>query len=436
MVEYARQVGQFSRNVRLLLTANLLVNAGIGFFVVLFNLYLMAVGKPLGFLGELSAANTVATAAASLTTRALLRRYDARLVMTGGILVFGLAALAEVYITADAALLALTSLAGAGIALATTPASPYLAEHSSPGERAHVFSVFFAVLTGGLTLGSFASGLLPLLVVGRLPGFSATSLSTYRFELTVACAVILLAAVPYSRLAAGHLGQQGLGVPEVETPLRASTTRDVGAMLVAVGVIAASLGLIAPFYNLYFAAVTHATPTEIGFIFSLTSILTTVATLSSAALGRGMGRLLAFNLARLLSVGCLVALALNSTLLVAAVAYMGYSILLNVAAAIDYNFVMELLPAQRRQSAASLRVAVFNGCSALTSIGAGALIQAHGYRPAFLLAAAGMLISAVLYFGYFHMTGYRETRGWFLTDLTLGRPPRRARMLRGRPRRR
>ncbi len=90
MVEYARQVGQFSRNVRLLLTANLLVNAGIGFFVVLFNLYLMAVGKPLGFLGELSAANTVATAAASLTTRALLRRYDARLVMTGGILVFGL----------------------------------------------------------------------------------------------------------------------------------------------------------------------------------------------------------------------------------------------------------------------------------------------------------------------------------------------------------
>ncbi len=40
MVEYARQVGQFSRNVRLLLTANLLVNAGIGFFVVLFNLYL------------------------------------------------------------------------------------------------------------------------------------------------------------------------------------------------------------------------------------------------------------------------------------------------------------------------------------------------------------------------------------------------------------
>ena len=69
---------------------------------------------------------------------------------------------------------------------------------------------------------------------------------------------------------------------------------------------------------------------------------------------------------------------------------------------------MGLLPAQRRQSAASLRVAVFNGCSALTSIGAGALIQAHGYRPAFLLAAVGMLLSAAPYFGYFHTTGYRE----------------------------
>src|SRR5690348_9499966 len=112
------------------MAANLLINTGVGFFGVLFNLYLAGVGKHLEFLGTLSAANTVAAAVGSLATRPLLRRYDARWVMTVGIVAFGLAALAETYLTADWMLLVLTTLGGAGVALATAPSSPYLAENS------------------------------------------------------------------------------------------------------------------------------------------------------------------------------------------------------------------------------------------------------------------------------------------------------------------
>ena len=99
-----------------------------------------------------------------------------------------------------------------------------------------------------------------------------TSVRTYQLNLTVACALILLSAVAFARLSPGRLGARLDRVPEVETPSRPSSTRDIVAMLVAIACV-----LVIRIAGVYTSALTQRSPSGAWLSYALPLLGTALA---------------------------------------------------------------------------------------------------------------------------------------------------------------
>jgi MFS family permease len=399
--------GPISANARRLLLANLFSSTAVGAIAVVYNLYLVDLHYGLGVVGLLSAVSTVAVAGASLSVSVLAQRFSARRIMLAGTALLLLASLAVTVLTSVPALFALSVLSGAGAALAGNLVGPTLMEECPPAQQAHLFSAYFAVANGGAMLGSLLSSLVALLAGLLALSGGGDGILAHRLVLAGG-ALVGLAALPLlARLTPPAPIDHGEGASQIKrliAPARAHPGRDLAAILVAVAILAASLGLGMPFINVYFEQVAHATTSQIGLIFSVTSALTTVTTFAAPALAERFGKLQAFTATRVLSAPCLMLLAWHVPLAAAAGAFLWRNILGNISGALDNNFMFEVLPPWSRARAAGWRAAVFNASTALTSYGAGLLITAIGYSPLFVASGVLTILAMAIYFGYFRFT--------------------------------
>lgn len=407
--QFRRRLAIFSayqRNARLLLYANLCINTGVGVFGVVYNLYLVALGYNLQVVGLLSAVNTLTTGVASLTISSLLHRYPMRNIMMIGSVLLTFGSLGAAFITPLPLLIAFSMCSGMGVALSNTPASLVMMENSTAADRSQLFSAFFAVFTGGATLGGLLSGIIPGLLA-PLPLFHSQGLGTFRATMLVAVILLSVALPFFSRMAA----------PEPRSPAQATDTptsilhrmrinpyRDLTVILAAVLLLSCSLGIVVPFFNLYFAEVLHASASQVGFIFSAASIAATIFTFSAPALANRMGKLRAFVAMRLVSVPVLIILVFHAPLLLAAALFVLRNVTGNISGSLDNNFMMDTLPPSVRAVAASGRSSVFNIAWAVSSFIGGALILAVGYSPLFVISAVMTVLSLIVYFGYFAAT--------------------------------
>ncbi|GAC1402512.1 MAG: hypothetical protein NVSMB65_19600 [Chloroflexota bacterium] len=398
-------LGSISPNARRLLLGNLLSATGQGAVGVVYNLYLVDLHQGLDIIGLLSAISTVAVAVTALFSGLLLRRWPARRIMLAGTAVLAAAIIGPALLTNRAALVAFSIMGGIGAALASNLVGYTLMEEGPPEQQAHLFSAYFAVVSGGGMVGGLLSSLVALFAtMFSLPG-GGDSVLAHRLVL-VGGGLMSMLAVPFlaAMTAPRPLDESAGGrrVRRTAAPPRANPERDLAAILVAVAFLAASLGLAMPFINVYFAQVAHATTSQIGLIFSVAAGIATLTTFGGPALAQRFGKLPTFVGARLITAPCLLLLAWHVPLGLAAAAFLMRNIMGNISGALDTNYMLEVLPPALRARASGWRTAVFNAATALTSYGAGILLTRVGYTPLFATAAALTVVSMVVYASYFH----------------------------------
>ncbi|MDP9354315.1 MAG: hypothetical protein M3R02_03375, partial [Chloroflexota bacterium] len=84
MSGYIRRIRGFSRDIKLFLLYNLLVNVGFGVFQLIFNLYLYGLALREDYIGAFNAVQTLAMAAAAVTMGTLLNRFGTWRCITAG----------------------------------------------------------------------------------------------------------------------------------------------------------------------------------------------------------------------------------------------------------------------------------------------------------------------------------------------------------------
>ena len=182
---YVAKLGQFNRNSRLLLLSNLLGlrpplgGLGYGVWNVAFNLYLLASGFGIEFVGTLLALRMLfhglLVFPAGLICDAIGRR---RSFLIGGVASVGMILVLS-FMQDPTLLLLIGSLSAIPLALEHVAWEPFMMENSGESERAYLFSMNATVGAVAIMTGSALAAIMPALIGSGL-GLGAGNLIPLR----------------------------------------------------------------------------------------------------------------------------------------------------------------------------------------------------------------------------------------------------------------
>jgi len=270
-------------------------------------------------------------------------------------------------------------------------AAPFLTEHSTPRERTHLFSTFFASALLAGVLGSAVGGALPHALTALVRGTSL--FAAYRASLLAGAALAVCAVIPI--VAMGAIEEHPLShatEPVTREDRRRLVPIAFNALLIGMGA-----GLVIPFMNLYFKDRFHCTSAQIGGYFSIAAVFTAAAALLGPALARRFGKLRTAVGSELLSLPFLVTLGAERHLGVAVGSFWMRATFMQAATPLLQTFIMEAMPRQLRARATSLINLVWNMGWAASTVLAGRVIERLGFAMPFYITAALYAIAATTF---------------------------------------
>jgi MFS family permease len=388
----------FSRPARLYLGAEFLMWTAHGIFSVLFNLYLVEAGASEAFVGSAISASALGMVVAALPAGTLADRWGRRRTLMLGAVLEGVGHLLRASTTHGPLVLGAGLVAGLGQSLFQIAAAPFLTDHSTPRERTHLFSMFFASALLAGVFGNAVGGALPALVRAVVPGVSL--FAAYRVALFAGALCAASAALPL-------LALSGLVEPKPvagAAPPAPHETRRLLPIAINAALIGSGAGLVIPFMNLYFKNRFACSSGQIGTFFSIAQVFTALAALAAPAVARRFGKLRTAVASELLSLPFLVTLGGERHLGVAVGAFWLRATFMQASTPLLQAFVMEVLPHELRARSTSLNNMVWNLGWAVSATLAGVVIEHFGYAVPFYLTATLYLTAALTFYRAFRGT--------------------------------
>ncbi|MGN6674826.1 MAG: MFS transporter [Thermomicrobiales bacterium] len=384
--------------LRAFLLYQFLAFLGTGIYALLFNLYLLALGYREDMVGLTSGLNTLAQGIAALLMSTLIRRLGTNRTMIGALALFALTSAGQAIVSGRPALVTLAFLSGAATSGLTVPLMPFIADEVAPEMRGEAAAFAFALQNVAITVGTFAGGVLPALLLRA--GFG--NVARNRTSLLIGVAISALGLLPLLLIAqrsrrAGHEPTGALLGPQLNaTPRR--VRRAVWGFAGAAVLLSIGAGAFIPFVNVYLVRL-GASESAVGTILALTGAAGAILSLVAPALLNRLGSLPSVLVLRVLPapVGLLLALFPSLGLVVGTQAVRGIGA--SMAWPVEMTIFNKHVPANAMASAFGLRIAAWNFSWAATSIIAGELIIHGGYNaPLYILAVFTTLGTALLWY--------------------------------------
>ena len=367
---------------------------------VLFNLYLVEAGYQESLVGTAVSVTAFGLALTALPAGILAERWGRRRCLVLGAVLDGLGFFVRASVLAPGPILAASFIAGAGQSMLAIAAAPFITEHSTPRERTHLFSAFFAFALLAGVVGSALGGWLPRVAMALPEGMRPDLLHAYRAVLLLGGAFSLSAALPLLRLR----GLVEAPLTHAGEPVPVHASRKLFPIALNAALIGAGAGLVIPFMNLYFKTRFHCSSGQIGLFFSLAQVFTALASLLGPAVARRFGKLRTAVVSELLSLPFLVTLGAESHLGIAVVAFWLRATLMQASTPLLQTFIMEALPSGLRARATSVMNLVWNVGWAVSATLAGLIIQHFGYAVPFYLTAVLYATAAITFYLAFRRT--------------------------------
>jgi len=379
--EYLETTARFSANARRFLFATFLAWIGLAVSQVVFNLYLVSGGWAEDFVGAVSSMQGIGMACMALPAGWAADRFGRKTLLLSGAFTIAIALALRALTLTPWVLFASTFLLGAGQAMITIVASPFMSENSRAYERTHLFSMQFVVVLLGGIAGNLLGGELPGLLETK--ALAPSTLVAFRGTLLVGSVLSLTALLPLF----GVRERRG-GARAHHEPVRALDHKGLlGKLGLNFALLGIGAGLIMPFFNLYFARRYHATPSQIGVWFSVSQVITLIATLLGPLIARKAGKLQAITALQLLSLPFLVTLGFETTLMVSVLAFWGRSAFMQMSSPLINSYAMDQLPPALRARAHGLNNMLWYVGWAASSALAGQVIARLGWAYPYYLTA-------------------------------------------------
>ncbi|MDN7243160.1 MFS transporter [Planococcus sp. N028] len=404
--DWKMKIMSFNKNIKLFMLANVLIQIGMGVFMVMYNLYIKELGMPETVNGQVISMTALASAIILIPAGFLSDRFGRKWIIIGGALLTAATLFYRSFAIAETPLIYAAFFTGLFMAFVQVSGVPFLAENSKSAERVHLFSIYFALMTVANVIGSLLGGIVSDVFQAFL---SMAAVEAIRWSLLFGAALFAMGLIPLFRL--NH------NLPATEKKVEAHIKIDPADMDLKKNLIVifhfsfASLligigsGLVVPYLNLYFSNRFDASNAYIGLILSLGSAMTAVAMLIGPVLVRKVGKVKALILFQLLSIPFLLLTAFTTSLLLASVGFLFRQALMNAANPIQSAVAMELVHDKYKGLSNSVNQMVFNiGWATMGPVAAGLVItfgSFWGYAYAFTITAGLYIVSSTYYYFIF-----------------------------------
>ena len=403
---YIAKIQLFSRNARLFMIHVVGMDVIYGTWMVLFNLYLLAVGFDVAFVGLRILLASVASAAASIPAGIISDRIGRKLSFILGDGMGAAMSLIPISTANPALLLATAVIEGAFGSLHGVAEPAFMAENSENYERVHLFSVSGGTRTAAAIIGSALAGLAPLMFVGA---DDAARVGLYR---TVAYIGIggwfasLIPAIMLRQTAPSNLQRPtsnfkifgGVKHPERIWRLTAPEV-----------IIALGAGFALPLMSVFFKQNLGSPEVEIGATFSAGAAFLVVGSFLAPVVAARLGKVKSIALTRLASIPFILLIAFSPTvggafgsvLTVAGLAYVARITLMNMASPVRSAFGMEILDPAERGTQVGIQLAISSALSGVASYLGARMMGAGDFRLPFFIMAVCYLLSTALFWQFF-----------------------------------
>lgn len=393
---YKQKVSLFSRNAKLLVSAELLSATGMTFWSLLFNLYLKSLGYSREEIGNTLLCGNIAIACCALPFAFLSNKHRYHRLMGVGQIV-GLAFFfLSIFLTDKIDIRLTLFLAFSAATASKILISPFIMENSSPLERTYVFSLHSMSGYIGGTVGHLLAGTSADAVTHFL---HLDSIQSYRYAMLIGLCLSFFGALPILFL--------------VRAPKKLVESYQVSfgflknldwsyfcKVLLPANLIALGAGLIVQFLNLYMKDVFQASDSYIGIVMSAQSAGVMLATFVAPLIAERLGKVKAVTLFYSLSLPFMVALAFTTDIHTGSVAVVIRAALMNMAGPLFSSIIYEYCIPGDRSFLNALNTIFWALSWALSAFLYGAVFKGN-YQLCFLVASGLYVLATVLFFSFF-----------------------------------
>ena len=405
MAAYFRTVRNFPISVHLYnWTSFNLGFAFFGLYTVLYNLFLLRVGFNQELIGQVNGVGQLSWALLALPASLASRRFGLRNVLVVGSLLvsLGLGVLPLVervpLQVRIAWLFASTFILWTGAALVSVNNLPLLTYITHPEERSHALAVSGSSIALASVVGSLVAGLLPGWIAS-LGGTTLEQAAPYGLALWLAPVFFLINAFLFARISTNG--------PLVSEPETKKAAPPPIVLFLFIGIViflqTASEGGVRAFFNIYLDKDLGVSTAQIGALFGAAGVLPILSALLMPLLVGRFGSGAAFCLAGLGGAVFLILLGAVPHPLAAALGFIGFNMIANLAASVRSLLSQEIVePRWRSVSSAILILGLALGWASMAFLGS-LLIGQAGFSGLMYVSAASGLLSITLMFAYLRL---------------------------------
>jgi len=398
---FAASLALISPDAARLCASTALSSLPIGYLAIVLPIYLNKVGINPADIGGLYAVSSIVSALLMIVFGFWADRIGRKPFLLIGLLL-PVVSYAIFLLTTDVRLLTFAAgIGGVGLAgglsgaLSGSSFNALLAEKSSDAHRTFIFSLGSAAWTGALMAGSLLGGL-PEWLQARGVDVVASYQPLFWLSLlvTVAGALIILPVREERRAAPAIAGWRGL-IPH----------RSLAAILklsLFMGLVGLGLGFVVELLPLWFNLKFGVSGDFLGPWYALTEGLSLVAVYLVPLLTRRVGTANTLLLTQGVSAIFLGGLVLAPTVVVAALFFVMRQFLMNLAWPAQQSYIMGAVEPDERASASSVTYATWGLANALSPRLTGIWLGQGLLSLPLLFGAASYLLSAAVFYGFFH----------------------------------
>lgn len=396
----------YNRNIKFFMLANVLIQIGLGVFMVMYNLYIKELGMPETVNGKVISMTATASALMLIPAGFLSDRFGRKWIIIAGAVFGAMTLFYRSFTITETPLVTAAFLTGLFMAFVQVSGVPFLAENSKPSERVQMFSIYFALMTVANVVGSLLGGVISdvFQTILDMEAVYAIRWSLLAGAFIYSCGLIPLLSLKSRSTEIEEKVSHDPLVPANDINLKKNLIVifhfSFASLLIGLG-----SGLVVPYLNLYFSNRFDASNTYIGLILSLGSAMTAVAMLIGPMLVRKVGKVKALIIFQVLSIPFLILTAYTTSLFLAAIGFLLRQALMNAGNPIQSAIAMEVVHDKYKGLANSLNQVVFNvGWATMGPLTAGLVVafgSYWGYAYAFTITAGLYVVSSIYYYFIF-----------------------------------
>ncbi|MFX1486747.1 MAG: MFS transporter [Promethearchaeota archaeon] len=402
MKNYLKRITEFSTNAKLFLSTSALIAFSYGVSQLIFNLYILELGYSEDFVGLILFSGAVSLALAAIPAGVLCDKIGRKRSLISGLIISAVA-YTVLYITEiDLMILLSNGIGGGAFSLYLVAESPFMTENSRDEEKAHLFSINFAILTIFTTVGYLVGGLLPGFLASLLGAYPESAM-TYRVTLVISIVFQYLSVVALFLITPRRKGEINSQDEQItKKSNRSSNIRLYLLFAIVNGFIGLGAGFVVPLFNIFFIGRFNVSLEVLGMIFVGGQSMVAIANIIAPSLAKRIGNVKSVALTQLSSIPFLIGIGLSYNLLLSVPFYLLRGALMNMASPIFSMFTMEVFEKEERAKAAGTNLTAWNLLWAFSVLIAGIVMSTGDYTTPYIFTCIVYVLSPTLLLIFFH----------------------------------